>query len=174
MFLFLILCILLLFATLGFVVFIIQYGLTLFYGAPYVKSSDKRLKKIIKLLDPKPGEKIIDLGSGDGKILFDIVKKGATAYGVEVNPYLVWRTKQEIKNRKLSQRAYVKRGNLFNENLSKYDKVVIYGITYIMPKLEKKLQVELKPGTIVVSNYFELPQIKPVKKVGDVLLYKIN
>ena len=150
--------------------YIIQYGLTLYYGAPYVKSSDQRTRKIIKLLDPKPGEKIIDLGSGNGKLLFEISKYGAKAYGVEINPFLVWLTKRNIKQKKLKN-VYVHRGNLFHEKLSKYDKIVLYGITYLMPKLEKKLDREARPGTIIVSNFFKFPNWKYVRREGEILLY---
>jgi len=51
----------------------------------------------MKLLDPKKGEKIVDLGSGNGKILFEIAARGATAYGYEINPLLVWRTRWQAK-----------------------------------------------------------------------------
>lgn len=165
--------ILILIFILSYVVYVIQYGLTLYYGAPYVKSSDNRTRKIIKLLNPKPGEKIIDLGSGNEKLLFEIQEHGAKAFGIEINPFLVWITKRQINQKKIKN-IYVKRGNLFHENLSKYDKIVLYGITYLMPKLEKKLRQEAKPGTIIVSNFFRFPNLKPTKKDGDILLYKIN
>ena len=159
------------FLILAFICWCIITAFPLFFGAPFVKSSDARIKKIIKLLDPKTGEKIIDLGSGNGKILFEIVKFGAKAYGIEINPLLVYETKRQIKLKKLSGKVFVKRGNLFHENLSKYDKIVLYGITYLMPRLEKKLDRELRPGTVVVSNFFKFPTWKVVKKEGDILLY---
>lgn len=143
-----------------------------FFGAPYVRSSDERTRALLKMLNPKPGQKIIDLGSGDGKLLFEIARRGATAYGVEINPFLVWRTKFVAKRLGLESKIHVWRGNLFKTEITNYDAIVVYGITYLMPRLEKKLLTELKPGTRVISNYFKFPKWKPVKKVDEILLYK--
>ena len=56
------------------------------YGIPFVVSSDGRTRDIMKLLNPTKGEKIVDLGSGDGKLLFEIAKNGSLAYEYEINP----------------------------------------------------------------------------------------
>ncbi len=149
------------------------YILPFFFGAPYVPSSNIRTKTIIKLLKPKRGEKIVDLGSGDGKLLFEIAKTGATAYGYEINPVLVLRTKIIAKRLGLSKNIKVETANFWNKDLSGFDGIVVYGITYVMPKLEKKILKETKPGTRIVSNYFSFPNIKPRQKKEDILLYKI-
>ncbi len=127
----------------------------------------------MKLLDPKKGEKIVDLGSGDGKLLFEIANRGGRAYGYEINPiaYLISLFRTKIGGFKNVKVYY---GNFMNADLSKYDAVVIYGISTIMPRIERKLKSELKPGTRVVSNFFQFPNLKPVKKGGDVLLYYLS
>lgn len=149
------------------------YVLPFFFGAPYVPSSDSRTKTIIKLLKPKKGEKIVDLGSGDGKLLFEIAKTGAFAYGYEINPILVLRTQIVARKFGLSKNIKVITANFWNKKLSGFDGIVVYGITYVMPKLEVKILKEAKPGTRVVSNYFTFPNIKPQQKSEDILLYKI-
>lgn len=155
-----------------FIAFAAYYLVPFFYiGPPFVASSDKKTKKIIKLLNPKPGEKIVDLGSGDGKLLFEIAKKGAVAYGYEVNPILVFRTRQKIESLGLKNKVFVERADFFGKDLSKFDAVVVYGITYIMPRLEKKLLSELKPGTRIISNHFKFPNLMPQRKMDEILLY---
>lgn len=135
-------------------------------------SNDSRTKTIIKLLNPKPGEKIVDLGSGDGKLLFEIAKNEAKAYGYEINPIAYFESIFKMKRLGLKN-VRIYRKNFFDVDLSKFDAVVIYGITGVMPRLEKKLKTELKPGTRVISNYFKFPNLKPVEKRGNVLLYEI-
>ena len=159
-------------ATLGFIIFCILTAGIYFFGAPFVVSSNERIRFILKLLKPQKGEKIVDLGSGDGTLLFEIAKSGAIAYGYEINPILVRRTKRKIKKLGLEGKVFVERANFLKKDLSDFDAIVVYGITYLMPRLEKKLQRELKPGTRVVSNYFKFPNWKPEKKEGDVLIYK--
>ena len=125
------------------------------------------------MLDPKPGEKIVDVGSGNGKLLFEIAKSGATAYGYEINPVLVALTKRNIKKLGLEGKVFVEQADFFKKDLSKFDAVVVYGITYIMHRLEKKLTRELKSGTRIISNHFEFPNLKCAKKEGEIKLYRI-
>lgn len=125
----------------------------------------------MKLLKPKPGEKIVDLGSGDGKLLFEIASRGATAYGYEINPFLVLRTRIRAKQLGLEKKVNVYCKSFWNVDLSKFDKIFFYQITYVMPRLEKKLMKELKQGTRIVSNYFSFPNWKPEKKEDEILLY---
>lgn len=100
-----------------------------------------------------------------------MAKKGAIVHGYEVNPILVWRSRNFIKNAGLEKKAFIHWKSFWGEDLSKFDVITVYGITYIMEKLEKKLQSELKPGTRVVSNYFTFPTWKPAKQDGEILLY---
>lgn len=140
------------------------------HGIPFVVSSDRRTREIMKLLHPKKDERIADLGSGDGKLLFKFAKAGSKAYGYEINPiaYLqsIIRTKRMgLKN------VEIHYGDFMKADLSKYDAIVIYGFPSFMPKLEKKLKSELKPGTRIVSNFFKFPNWKPSGILGDCLLY---
>ena len=156
---------------LAFITWGILYVLPFFFGAPYVKSSDKRTKIVMKLLDPKKGEKIVDLGSGNGKILFEIAARGATAYGYEINPLLVWRTRWQAKRLGIDKNVKVYWKSFWDVDLARFDKIFLYQITYVMPGLEKKLKSELKPGTRIVSNYFKFPNMKPAKNDGDIYVY---
>lgn len=160
--------------TIAFIVYSFTKVITFFFGAPYVQSSDEKIKTIIKLLDPKPGEKIVDLGSGNGKLLFEIAKKGATAYGYEINPFLVLLTNYQARKMGLEEKVKISWVDYWQKDLSEFDAVTLYGITYIMARLEKKLDEELKPGTRVISNFFKFPNWKEVKTDGVIRLYKKN
>ena len=155
-----------------FIFWIISHLISYIAGIPFVVSSDGRTRHILKLLNPKPGEKIVDLGSGDGKLLFEIASRGSIAYGYEINPIAYILSLIRAKNRGLNN-VHISWANFMKADLSKYDAVVIYGISTMMPRLEKKLKSELKPGARIVSNYFKFPNLKPLKKEREILLYKI-
>ena len=66
-----------------------------FFGAPYEPTRGKALKNIIKFTNPKAGDKIAELGSGDGRICITLTKKlpknsKIEIHGFEINPFLVW------------------------------------------------------------------------------------
>lgn len=156
----------------AFILWMISHLISYLYGIPFVVSTNSRTRSIIKLLDPKRGEKIVDLGSGDGKLLFEIAKHDSIAYGYEINPIAYVQSILFTKRYGFSN-VKIYRENFLKVNLSKFDAVVIYGFPTLMPRLEQKLKKELKPGTRIVSNYFKFPNLKPKRKEGNILLYKI-
>ena len=58
-------------------------------GAIYDPSNNESVKKMVELAQIKPGEKSVDLGSGDGRVVIEFAKKGIQAHGYEINPLLV-------------------------------------------------------------------------------------
>src|SRR5882672_3428464 len=58
-------------------------------GAPYVPSRKDSIKKMLVLANLKPGDKVVDLGSGDGRIVIAFARNGIDAHGYEISPALV-------------------------------------------------------------------------------------
>src|ERR1035437_1401593 len=116
-------------------------------GAPFVVSDPAKRKTMLKLADIKKGESLVDLGSGDGTLVILFAKAGANAYGYEINPFLVWKSRRKIKKEQIESSAIIYWKSFWLENLSKYDIITVYGIKFIMKDLEKKLQKEAKKGT---------------------------
>ena len=146
--------------------------LTLFFwGAIYVPSRKEKIAKMLEFAGPITNKKVIDLGSGDGRLVVALAKSGAQAYGYEINPFLVSQAKKNIIKENLDKKAFVYVKNFWVEDLSSFDVVVIYGMLHVMPVLKKKLKKELKPGAVVISNYFTFPKWKPDKVKDDVYLY---
>lgn len=144
----------------------------IFWGAVYVSSKDEKIKKMIELAEIKSGEKVADLGAGDGRLVIALAKKGAEAHGYEINPILVWQARRNINKAGLRRKAFIHWQNFWNEDLSGFDIITVYGIGYIMKKLEKKLRKELKDNARVVSNTFCFPTWPQIKEEGGVYLYK--
>ena len=146
----------------------------IFWGAIYVPTEKERIKTIIRFAEIKPGEKAVDLGSGDGRLVIALAKAGAEAHGYEINPLLVWKARKDISKAKIENKAFIHWKSFWQEDLSDFDVVVIYGISHIMRRLEKKLKGELKKDARVICNAFNFPNWTQIKKEDGVYLYKNN
>ncbi|MBU6500472.1 MAG: hypothetical protein KGJ89_01410 [Patescibacteria group bacterium] len=142
-------------------------------GAAYFPTKRANIETIIKFIEPKVGDRVADLGSGDGRIVTALAKSGAKAYGYEINPLLVWYSRREIKLENLQKKAFIYWKSYWKENLNKYSTVVVYGYPRIMKKLGEKLKTELAPGTKVISNIYAFPNLKEVESENGVRLYII-
>lgn len=126
--------------------------------APWVPARRKDFDRINRLANLKPGQKFIELGSGEGRICRYIAKKNPEAHinGIElaVPVHILGKIISlfvRIKNMEL------RFGNAFSEDLSKYDVVYTFGIVKSMnTKLREKFEKELKPGAKIVSYVFAI------------------
>lgn len=141
-------------------------------GAPWVPTRNEIIQKMVLLADIKPGEKTVDLGSGDGRIVIAFAKAGAEAHGFEINPLLVWFSQYKIKKAGLKNKAFIHLKDFWGKDFSSFKIVTLFGISYIMPRLEKKLQKELLSGSKIVSYAFEFPKWQPSTKENGIYLYK--
>lgn len=152
----------------GFIMFLLM---TIVKGAPFMISGKNPIRRIIRLLEIKPGQKAADLGSGDGRIVIAMARAGAIAHGYEINQLLVWWSRKKIAEAGLSDKAFIHQKSFWNEDFSSFDLISIYGIGYIMKDLEEKLRRELPVGAKVAANAFEFPTWKYAKKDNGVFLY---
>jgi cyclopropane fatty-acyl-phospholipid synthase-like methyltransferase len=158
--------------SLVFLVLFLTSIISVLYGAPYVVTDKETLEKIVNLVDIKKNTKVVDLGSGDGRIVIAFAKRGVEAHGFEVNPFLVALSKINIRRKGLSNNAFIHWKNFWRQDLSKFNVVVFYGITHVMFELEQKLKEELKKGALVITHSYKLPNWNHSKKVGAIYLYK--
>lgn len=145
---------------------------TMIKGAPYVPTKQKAVQKMIDLAGIKPGQKAVDLGSGDGRIVIAFAQAGADSHGYEINPLLVWWSRWKIRKAGLEGKAFVHQKSFWNEDLSSYDVVALFGVRYIMKELGQKLEKELKSGAKIVSYGFSFPGWQYKDKGEGVLLYE--
>jgi len=140
-------------------------------GAIYFPTSARSIEIMIKIVEIKSGQRLADLGSGDGRILIAFARQGAQAHGYEINPLLVLSSRHKIKQAGLQDRALVHWKNFWRADFSRFDIIIVFGISYIMKGLEKKLKKELKPGAKVISNLFQFPNWQPTCRENGVYLY---
>lgn len=133
-------------------------------GGPFVPSSKKSVDAMISLAKLGAGTRVIDVGSGDGRVLFAAANLGALAVGFEINPYLVLYTNIRAVLKAYRGRVRAKWQNLWTSDLSGADVVFVYLIPWRMEDLAAKLKKELKPGSLVISNSFIFPGWKVIRK----------
>ncbi|MFH1048875.1 MAG: class I SAM-dependent methyltransferase [Patescibacteria group bacterium] len=153
-------------------IFTFLFVYALFFGAPYVPIPKNGLDKMVEFANIKFGQKAVDLGSGDGRIMIAMAKAGAIVHGYEINPLLVWWTQRKIKKEGLEGKVFVHLKSFWNADLSSFDIVTLFGVRKIMGRLEEKLDKELKPGAKIISFGFSFPNRQYLKKEQATFLYE--
>lgn len=160
----------------GFAIGLIGVGLLLFVnvarGALFIRSSRQAIVDMVMLSGVAKGDKVIDLGSGDGALVIAFARAGACVEGYEINPFLVWFSRRNIQKAGVSNLATIHWGDFWSVQFSSFDVVAVFGISFIMKKLEQTLQRQLEANARVVSNMFPFPTWRHIRKHGSVYLYK--
>lgn len=135
-----------------------------FFGAPSVPVPKEVAKKMASLMKIKKQRIYYDLGSGDGRILRNVARQGAFAFGFELAPLTY------IYSRMLFLIRPQKKVRIFWKNFWKINLKNTFGVfCYLMPipmeKLDKKFKEELRSGTKVISYAFGIPGKEPEKVI---------
>lgn len=158
---------------LTFVIFFLYMCIASITGAPFVPSKNPTAEAMVALAHIKKGDKVYDLGSGNGKLLMAAAKKGARAVGYEINPVLVLLSNiRAMVSPKLSVKTYWK--NFWHADISNADIIFVYLLPWKMEQLAKKLEKDLTPGTTIVSNSFVFPKWKIVRQDPANHVYVFN
>ncbi|XP_076758640.1 ATP synthase subunit C lysine N-methyltransferase isoform X2 [Xylocopa sonorina] len=144
---------------------------------PYVPATTQQVHNVLQALNGYSGS-LIDLGSGDGRIVFAAAKAGFKAHGIELNPWLVWYSRvKAIIIGSSSQTRFIKQ-NLWKHNLNKYDNIVLFGVDQMMKDVETKFMKELHKDCVIIACRFPLPTMNAIKTIGEgvdtVWVYKIT
>ena len=122
------------------------------------------VRLILSLAGVKPGETVVDLGCGDGRIVVAAAREyNAYARGVEIDPFRALWGKTWIRLAGLSDRARITWGDMYQFDLSAADVVVLFLSGKANQKLTRKLSRELRTGARIVSYYHPLYDFAPVE-----------
>lgn len=111
---------------------------------------------------------VYDLGSGDGRLLFAALEKGAgKAVGVELDANLVHGARLKAREKGVEDRVTFVHADVMDVDISPATVVVCYLITAASAALKPKFEAELKPGTRVVMESFPIRGWKAVKTKGE-------
>jgi hypothetical protein len=143
-------------------------------GAIYDPSSHHMTWVIVETAAVHAGDIAADLGSGDGRVVIALAKKGAESHGYEVNPILVIISRNNIRKAGLEGKAFIHWKSFWSANLSRYNLITTFQVDFVMARLEAKLKHELAAGSRIVSHHWKFPTLQYDKVNGDVYLYRIG
>lgn len=147
-----------------------MFALGAFLGAPWLPIRRKETDIALELLQLKPGQTVVDLGSGTGTFLARAAEKGIYGVGYEINPLLyVWSLARTWPHRNKVKLHF---GSYWNKSLPKTDGVYVFLIGRYMSKLGDKLESELSVGTTVASYTFKIPDKDAISEKQGIYLYQ--
>ena len=146
------------------------FSFVLLFGAPYLPTLTPQVETALQLANLMPGQTMIELGCGDGKVLIAAAQTGVHAVGYELNPILAaiaW-----YRTRKFKGSVRVVWGNFWNKPWPEAEAI----FTFLHPRLMKKLDTKIVQSSMqnvkLVSFAFTIPDREPVDEKNGVFLYR--
>jgi SAM-dependent methyltransferase len=118
---------------------------------PYVQTPAEIVERMMRMAEVAKGDHVIDLGSGDGRIVIAAARRGATGLGVDLDPSLVKLATQNAARAGVGDRVRFEVRDIFETDLSRATVVAFYLLPEFNAKLMPRL-LALKPGTRIVSH----------------------
>lgn len=135
--------------------------------APYYPTPMSVVSTMLDAAETQPGQTLIDLGSGDGRIILVAARDyGVHAIGYEIDDALVKSSRRRIAEMQLAGKAEVREQDLFEADFSQADVVTVYLLPRAMARLEPILERSLKKGARVISHDFTFPNWKPDEMIA--------
>jgi 16S rRNA A1518/A1519 N6-dimethyltransferase RsmA/KsgA/DIM1 with predicted DNA glycosylase/AP lyase activity len=149
---------------------IFLFGFVVWFGPPYLPTMKLQIETALDLLDLKPGQTMLELGSGDGRVLRAGAKRGLNVVGYEINPVLIvlsrlttWRYRKHVK---------LVWGDMWRKDWPPTDGIFTFLLERFMPKLDTKITQTYPGSAVKVASFaFEMPNKKPKKEKNGIFLY---
>jgi len=121
----------------------------------WVPTPEALVDRMLTMAQLTPNDILYDLGSGDGRTVIAAAKRGVTSVGIEYNPDMAALATRNAQREGVTERARFIRGDIFETDFSKATVLTLF----LLPELNRRLRpkiLEMKPGTRVVSNSFDM------------------
>jgi SAM-dependent methyltransferase len=133
---------------------------------PYVPTTEQAVQAMLKLADVKKTDLVYDLGCGDGRIVIAAANKyGARGVGIDINPVRITEAKANAKKAGVESLVRFEENDLFQADIHEASVVTLFLLADINLKLRPRLLRELRPGTRIISNTFDMGDWKPDRQV---------
>jgi SAM-dependent methyltransferase len=136
-------------------------GTVLELDVPYVPTTHEVVDAMLEVAEVGPGDYVIDLGSGDGRIVIAAARRGAYGHGIDLNPVRVKEAEENALEANVSDRVIFVEGDLFDADISRATVVTMYLLSSVNLRLKPVLLETLRPGTRVVSHAFSMGDWQP-------------
>ena len=128
--------------------------------AVWVPTSAGMVEKMLDMAKVTKADVVLDLGSGDGRMIIAAAKRGARARGVEFTPELVEHSRKLARDAGVADRATFVQGDMYIADISDATVVALFLLPENLDKLKDKF-LALKPGTRIVLNTYKIPGWEP-------------
>jgi SAM-dependent methyltransferase len=149
---------------------VLSFAVSVLFGPPYVPTLTPNLETALDMLDLQPGQTLLDLGSGDGKVLIAAAERGWNAVGIEVSPFLVLLAR--LRTAKYRGRVRVIWGNYFTVQWPDADGVFGFILQRQMRRMDERMRIWHTRPVRLASFAFTIPGKKPVSERAGVYLYE--
>ena len=130
--------------------------------SPFITTPPDVVERMLRLAGTGPSDLVVDLGSGDGRIVIDAaIKFGARGLGIELDPALVEKSRDLVRQANVADRVSIVHGDVLKADISQASVVTVYLLPSLLGRLQSRFMEELKPGTRVVSHAFAMTSWKP-------------
>lgn len=147
-----------------------SFGLVLFVGAPYLPTLKKQRLEALDLLSLKPGQTMLELGCGDGRMLSAAARRGVKTVGYELNPVLFLVAK--VINWRYRQLVTVVWGDYWSATWPPCNGIYVFLMDRYMTRLDTKITQLNCKNIKLVTFAFKIPGKKVVRESGGLYLYK--
>jgi hypothetical protein len=148
---------------------VLVFGFVILFGAPFLPTLRDRTEDALDMLNLKPGQTLLELGSGDGRVLRAAAQRGIRGIGYELNPLLVLYSK--VRNWRYRHLITFKWRNYWLGALPKCDGIYVFLLDKYMLKLDKKIMQDIGHAKLV-SYAFKIPNRKIAQEKNGLFLYK--
>ena len=126
----------------------------------WVPTTPEMVEKMLDMGKITPQDVVMDLGSGDGRLIIAAAKRGARAIGVEYTAEMVDLSRQRAKEAGVADRASFIQGDMYEADISKATVMALFLLPHNLEKLRDKL-FNLTPGSRIVLNTYKIPGWEP-------------
>jgi len=132
---------------------------------PYLPTTQQAVLAMLRLAGVTNSDVVYDLGCGDGRIVIAAAKEfGARGVGIDINPVRIQEANANAKKAGVENQVRFEEADLFTADIHEATVVTLFLLTSVNQRLRPKLLADLKPGTRVVSNTFDMGDWKPDKE----------
>lgn len=131
---------------------------------PYVPTPDQVVERMLDVADVQPSDYVIDLGSGDGRIVIAAAKRGANGHGIDLDPERIAEARENAKSAGVGDQIMFMEQDIFETDFSEASVITMYLLPSINKKLRPELLDKLQPGTEIVSHSFDMGEWQPDKQ----------
>lgn len=140
-------------------------------GAVYYPTTYETAEEMVKAAKAKTSDVVMDLGSGDGRLLIAFAKKGIRGIGYEIDPLLVLESRRKISKERLDHLIVIHHKSFWKADFNEATIIVLYLFPHFMDRLEKILMEKLKHSLLLISNTYQFPKRKYNQKLNKLFLY---